>query len=169
VFVIVMGVSGCGKTTVGRVLAQRLGWPYVDGDDLHPAANVAKMAAGHPLTDADRWPWLRAIRHQLDEWAAAGIDGVLACSALRRAYRDVLRDGPGELRFAFLDVDPDVLAARLAHRAGHFMPSALLASQLATLEPPTDDEHPIRIVVHHDPDVDDVIREIVSQLPQKAG
>ena len=159
-----MGVSGCGKTTVGRVLAERLGWPYVDGDDLHPPANVAKMAAGHPLNDEDRWPWLHAIRRQLDTWGSAGVDGVLACSALRRAYRDVLRDGPGEVRFAFLDVDPAVLADRLAHRSGHFMPSALLASQLATLEPPAPDEHPIRIAVHHNPDVDDVVNEIIVRL-----
>jgi gluconokinase len=169
VFVIVMGVSGCGKSTVGRVLAQRLGWPYVDGDDLHPAANVAKMAAGHPLTDADRWPWLAAIRRQLDTWETAGSDGVLACSALHRAYRDVLRDGPGEVRFVFLDVDAAVLAERVAHRVGHFMPGDLLASQLATLEAPTRDEHAIRIVVHDNPDVDDVVDEIVSRLPAAAG
>jgi carbohydrate kinase (thermoresistant glucokinase family) len=146
------------------VLAERLGWPYLDGDDLHPATNVAKMAAGHPLTDADRAPWLRAIRAQLNAWHAAGIDGVLACSALRRAYRDVLRDGPGEVRFVYLDVDPDVLAARLAHRQGHFMPGGLLASQLATLEPPAPDEYPIRIVVHDNPVVDDVVTNIVDHL-----
>jgi gluconokinase len=164
VVVIVMGVSGCGKTTVGRVLAERLGWPYVDGDDLHPAANVAKMAAGHPLTDEDRAPWLRAIRDRMTEWAVQGSDGVLACSALRRVYRDVLRDGPGEVRFAFLDVDRDVLAARLAHRHDHFMPTGLLSSQLATLEPPTPDEHAIRIVVHDNPDVGRVVDEIAAQL-----
>jgi gluconokinase len=164
VFVIVMGVSGCGKSTVGRVLAQRLGWPYVDGDDLHPAANVAKMAAGHPLNDEDRWPWLRAIRGQLDTWDATVGDGVVACSALRRVYRDVLRDGPGETRFVFLDVDPDVLAARLAHRSGHFMPGSLLMTQLAALEPPGPDEHAIRIVVHADPPVDDVVDKVMAQL-----
>lgn len=159
-----MGVSGCGKSTVGRALAARLGWAYRDGDDLHPASNVAKMAAGHPLTDEDRAPWLRAIRSLLDELAAAGSDGVVACSALRRAYRDVLRDGPGEVRFVFLDVDPEVLAARLAHRSGHFMPRTLLASQLAMLEPPTADERPIRIAVHRDPNVDDMVGELVTQL-----
>jgi gluconokinase len=164
VFLIVMGVSGSGKSTVGMALATKLSWPFVDGDALHSAANIAKMAAGHPLTDADRAEWLAAIRRQMDAWAAANVDGVLACSALHRSYRDELRRGPGEMRLVFLDVAPDVLAARLAHRHGHFMPPALLPSQLATLQRPTEDENPITVRVSGDEPVADVVAEIVAHL-----
>jgi gluconokinase len=145
--VIVMGVSGSGKTTIGAAVASTLGWPFVDGDALHPAANVAKMAAGHPLTDADRVPWLAAIRAQMDVWRAEGGSGVIACSALRRAYRDALRAGHDDIRVLFLDVDAAELRARLGHRQGHFMPASLLESQLATLEPPSADEHAITVAV----------------------
>jgi gluconokinase len=143
--VIVMGVSGSGKSTVGRLLAARLGWPYLEGDDLHPAANIAKMAAGHPLDDADRAPWLAAIRDRCAALLRTRGGCVAGCSALKRQYRDVLREA-GPTRFAYLAVDRDELHRRLIERHGHFMPPTLLDSQLAALEPPGPDEHPI--VVH---------------------
>ena len=134
--VVVMGVSGSGKTTVGAALADALGLRFVDGDALHPAANVAKMAAGIPLGDADRAPWLDAIGAVL----AAG-PVVVACSALKRAYRDRLRAAAPGLQLVFLDGDRALLASRMAARPGHFMPTSLLDSQLATLERPDHDEH----------------------------
>ena len=146
---VVMGVSGTGKSTVGRLLAERLGRPLIEGDDLHPAANVAKMHAGIPLTDEDRGPWLRAVRDAMD---GAGGPTVVACSALRRSYRDVLRTADGRVRFALLVADPDELARRLANRPGHFMPASLLASQLATLEPLAADEDGLTVASQSDPD-----------------
>ncbi|WP_228461605.1 gluconokinase [Paracoccus liaowanqingii] len=135
--VVIMGVSGTGKTSVGQALSARLGIPYLDGDDLHPAANVARMAAGIPLTDADRWPWLDRVAAMLDSRAPV----IIGCSALRRAYRDRLRAGAGgPLRFLHLTGPRAVIAARMAGRAGHYMPPALLDSQLATLEVPSADE-----------------------------
>lgn len=127
---VVMGVSGCGKSSLGAALAQALSLPFTDADDLHPPTNRAKMAASQPLTDADRWPWLDAVGAAL-----AAQDGVMACSALRRAYRDHLRQIAGPLRFLHLDAPREVIATRLAERQGHFMPASLLDSQLATLEP----------------------------------
>jgi len=136
--VVVMGVSGCGKTTVGGLVARELGVPFLDGDSLHPVENVAKMAAGHPLTDEDRWPWLAIVGREL---AAAGDGGlVLACSALRRTYRDAIREQAPDTIFLHLNGSKEVLAQRVGGRAGHFMPPALLDSQLATLEPLQDDE-----------------------------
>lgn len=136
--VVVMGVSGSGKSTVGEQLAARLGVPFVDGDALHPAANVAKMASGVPLTDEDRIPWLRAVGRALAGTSPEGV--VVACSALKRGYRDLIRsEAPGAV-FAELDGDRAVLAARMAARPGHFMPVTLLDSQLATLEPLQADE-----------------------------
>lgn len=129
---LLMGVAGAGKTTVGRALATAAKVPFVDGDDLHPPANVAKMRAGRPLDDADRWPWLAAIGSQL---AAAPGGLVVACSALRRSHRDRLRTACPELRIVQLAIDEATAAARLKHRAGHFFPPELLASQFATLEP----------------------------------
>lgn len=151
--VIVMGVSGSGKTTVGIAIADLLGCPFIDGDDLHSAANVAKMASGHPLTDADRAPWLAAIGARMDAFIAAGDSAVIACSALRRSYRDSLRSGRerafanGEVRFVLLDLSREALTARMIHRHGHFMPTSLLESQLATLERPDADEHAITATV----------------------
>ena len=136
---VVMGVSGSGKTTVGSALAQRLGWTFLDADDLHPPANIAAMAAGHPLTDAERAPWLDAVA----EWVQGHRPCVVACSALRRRYRDVLR-GDGVL-FVYLEADPALLAARLGRRTGHFMPPSLLGSQLDTLEPPGPDEASVTV------------------------
>jgi len=135
---VMMGVSGAGKTTVGRLAAQRLGWPFVEGDDLHPAANVAKMAAGEPLTDADRAPWLDAVAAQIDAWRTAGQGGVITCSALKRAYRDRL--ARPEVLFVFLSAGRDAVAQRLQQRQDHFMPAILADSQFATLEAPGADE-----------------------------
>jgi gluconokinase len=135
---VLMGVSGCGKSTVAGVLAGRLGWDLCEGDDLHPPENVAKMAAGHALTDDDRWPWLERIA----EWIRAQVDGqqsgIVTCSALRRSYRDVLR-GDGVV-FVYLHGTREQIAARLTARHGHYMPPTLLDSQFATLEPPDEDE-----------------------------
>lgn len=141
-----MGVSGCGKSSVGEELALRLGARYIDGDDLHPEANRAKMAAGVPLTDDDRWPWLDRVTHELAAGLAGGGGVVVACSALRRAYRDRLRAaGPG-LRFVFLEVDQATVLARLQGRKDHYFPASLVASQFATLEAPDPAQEPDVIV-----------------------
>lgn len=132
-----MGVSGCGKSTLGRELARVLGWPFAEGDDFHPPANLARMGSGTPLTDAERWPWLRALRDWMTTQARAGHSTVLSCSALRACYRDLLRGAEGEVLFVYLPVPPPVLRQRLAGRKGHFMPAHLLDSQLATLETPS--------------------------------
>lgn len=134
--VIVMGVTGAGKTTVGERLAADLGWRFHDADDFHPEANKAKMHAGIPLTDEDRWPWLRALRGVIEQALADGAGAVVTCSALKRAYRDVLAGGLDGVRYVHLTGDPRVLEARLAGRRGHFMNPALLESQIATLETP---------------------------------
>ncbi len=148
--IVVMGVSGCGKSTVGAALAAALGRPFREGDALHPAANVAKMAAGIPLEDADRWPWLDRVA------AALAGGGVVSCSALKRSYRDRLRAGAGRpVAFVFLRGSEALLAGRMGARTGHFMPPALLASQLATLEDPSgepgavtlDIDRPLAVIV----------------------
>ena len=145
---VVMGVSGCGKTTVAALLAGRLGWPFAEGDDLHPAANVAKMHAGHPLDDADRWPWLAKIAEWVDERLDTGSGGVITCSALKRKYRDVMRrDG---VVFVYLHGTYEEIARRLAARHGHFMPASLLDSQFADLEEPGSDENAIRVDIGSD-------------------
>jgi gluconokinase len=139
--VVLMGVCGCGKTVVGQALAADLGWPFFDGDDFHPAANVAKMATGTPLTDADRWPWLDRLAADMRAVLARGGDAVLACSALKQAYRDRIAScaqAPGDVRFVHLDGDHDTIATRLAARRHRYMPATLLASQFAALERPTD-------------------------------
>ncbi len=146
-----MGVAGSGKTTIARALAERLGWHYQEGDALHPQANVAKMSAGTPLTDADRWPWLHAIAAVIDTWRAEGTNGIVTCSALKRAYRDILIGPRPDVRLVFLAGDKPLIAARMAARTGHFMPPALLDSQLATLEPPGPDENPIVVDIDRDP------------------
>ena len=152
--VIVSGVSGSGKTTVGALLAGRLRWRFADADDFHPAVNVEKMRAGIPLTDADRWPWLRAIAAWMDERIARGEDAVLACSALKRSYRDLLLDGRSAALMVFLALDREVLARRLAARHGHFFPEQLLGTQFDALEPPgteAPDERVLTVVPTGDP------------------
>lgn len=142
---VIMGVSGTGKSTLAQALAERLGWPLQEGDALHPQANLDKMAAGQPLDDADRWPWLRLIAAWIDRRAAAGEPGIVTCSALRRAYRDLLRRD--FVHFVHLTGDRELLARRMLERKGHFMPPALLDSQLAALEAPAADERAIAIDV----------------------
>jgi gluconokinase len=157
-----MGVSGSGKSTIGDVLAKRLGWPYEDGDTFHPASNVAKMHAGQPLTDEDRRPWLRAIAAEIDRTCKAGGHVVIACSALKRAYRDVLVHKRGDIRLIFLKGTQELIASRLALRKGHFMPPGLLTSQFGTLEPPDPDEHPVTVSI--DAPVEAIVDDIVRQL-----
>lgn len=148
---VVMGVAGSGKTTVATLLAQRTGTPQAEADDFHPEANVRKMAAGVPLTDADRQPWLERLRDWLTAEADAGRSAVVTCSALRRPYRDLLRTAHGRVRFVHLDGSPELLASRIGARTDHFMPATLLPSQLATLEPLDDDEDGFVLDVAHSP------------------
>jgi len=159
---VVIGVSGSGKSTIADHLAERLGWRYEDGDGFHPASNVAKMSAGQPLADADRWPWLQAIADEIDRLSADGERAVIACSALKRAYRDILVHGRDDVRIVFLDGTQNLIAARLAARKGHFMPPGLLASQFKTLERPGANERPI--IVSIDVPVEAIVDDIVNQL-----
>ena len=140
--IILMGVSGSGKTTIGERLARALGWPFYDGDQFHPPANVAKMQQGMPLTDEDRWPWLHALRAHIETWGQQGMSAVLACSALKQAYREHLMVDEAEVKLVYLKGDYDLIHERLAQRRGHFMPPGLLASQFAALEEPE-----LRVVV----------------------
>jgi len=143
--VLVMGVSGCGKSTVGTLLAERLGVAFADADAFHPPANIAKMSAGVPLTDEDRWPWLDAIGAWLD--ARATVGGIVTCSALKRVYRARLLEGRSGVRLLHLHGEPALIGARQAAREGHFMPSSLMTSQFATLEPPAPEEGCITLSV----------------------
>ena len=160
--IVVMGVSGSGKTSAAEELTRQLGWEYIEGDDLHPGANVAKMAAGHPLDDEDRWPWLRRIAEVIGEHEAAGTSLVLTCSALKRTYRDLLRDGHPSVWFAHVDVPREVLAARLSKRQGHYMPPSLLRSQLDTLEPLGEDEP--GAVVPGEGSVEETVGDLLAEL-----
>jgi gluconokinase len=170
VIVILAGVSGSGKSTVGALVAGRLGWPFTDGDMLHPEANIAKMERGDPLTDADRLPWLRAIAAAMDERIAAGEPALIACSALKRRYREMLVAGRPAVRIAFLSIDKDVAARRLAGRHGHFFDPALLDSQFADLDPPGPDEAAVVVVPvtdSADGTADEIIR--ILRLDPQAG
>lgn len=162
---IVMGVSGCGKSTIGALLAEALGARFFDGDDFHPAANIAKMSRGEALTDADRWPWLDRVAAEL----ARGPGPVVgACSALRRAYRDRLSAGPaGRVGFVWLSGDKALIAARMAARQGHFMPPGLLDSQFATLEPPGPDETAIEAPIKASTKA--IVADIVARIAPGAG
>lgn len=144
---IVCGVSGSGKTTIGTLLAHRLGWAYAEADAFHPEVNLAKMASGRPLDDADRAPWLAAIGAFIDQTTAVARPAVVTCSALKRAYRDQLRAGRPNVRFVFLDAAYDVVSERLRAREGHFFPAELLASQYRDLEAPGPDEHVLRVPI----------------------
>jgi gluconokinase len=159
---VVMGVSGSGKSTIADKLAERLGWRCEDGDRFHPASNIAKMSAGHPLTDEDRRPWLQAIADEIDRVCKAGERAVIACSALKRAYRDILVHGRDDVRIIYLNGTEELIAGRLAQRKGHFMPAGLLASQFRTLEPPGPGEHPVTVSI--DASVDAIVDDIVGQL-----
>jgi gluconokinase len=167
VFVVVMGVSGSGKTTLGQGIADRLQWRFQEGDELHPRANVEKMSRGEPLTDEDRWPWLDAIGRWLDERAEAGENAVLTCSALRRTYRDRIRDGRPGVRFCHVVASAETLRDRLEHRRGHYMPASLLPSQLATLEPLGDDEPGVVVEAAGEPS--DVLGEALRALDLSEG
>jgi carbohydrate kinase (thermoresistant glucokinase family) len=160
--VLVAGVAGSGKSTIGSLLAGQLGWVFEDGDELHPAANIAKMRAGVPLSDEDRRPWLRAVAAWMDQRTAGGESGVIACSALKRSYREFLCRGRPSLRIVFLQVDRETLAARLAARHGHFFRAELLDSQLADAELPLPPEPGIVVAADHPPA--DVTQEIIGRL-----
>lgn len=168
---VVMGVSGSGKSTVAALIAEKLGWIFVDGDSFHTPEHVAKMRAGHALDDEDRAPWLARIaawiRHRLE----AGESGVVVCSALRRAYRDVLTGGNPRVRVVFLDGDKALIAGRLVARQGHFMSPRLLDSQFATLEPPGPDEHPITVGITEPPEriADRVVAQLAAEARAETG
>lgn len=158
--VIVMGVAGSGKTTIGRRLAEALGWPFADGDDLHPPANLEKMAAGLPLTDADRLPWLRELRRRIERHLAAGENAVIACSALKASYREILAGDRERVHFVHLTGSPELIRRRLEQRQGHFMKVQMLDSQLAALEPPAD---AVAVDVAGSPE------EIVAEIRRRLG
>ena len=147
IVLVLMGVSGSGKTTVARIIAERLRWPFEEGDALHPPANVAKMAAGHPLTDEDRAPWLAKVADWVDARLDAGESGVITCSALKRKYRELIDRRGERVEFVYLHGSRELIATRLATRQGHFMPSSLLDSQFAALEEPAADEPVIRVEI----------------------
>lgn len=167
VTLVVMGVSGVGKTSVADELVTATGWPFAEGDDFHPQANRDKMAAGHPLDDDDRWPWLRRIADWIGEHEAAGESAVVTCSALRRAYRDLLRDGHPSVRFVHLIAPATLISERITARRGHYMPPSLLQSQLATLEPLRDDEPGVDVDTSSDPAA--VARAALDQLGLPVG
>jgi gluconokinase len=159
---VLMGVSGCGKSTIGALLARRLGWPMIEGDEFHSVTSIAKMREAVPLTDADRWPWLDAIAARLDAWRDAGSSGIVTCSALKRVYRDRLASGRPNVRFIYLKGGPDLIRPRLVNRLGHFMPPDLLDSQFAALEEPMADEPVLTLPIDLHPDaiVDKIVLEI---------
>ena len=161
---VVMGVSGSGKSTIGAAIAARVGALFLDADDFHPASNVAKMASGMPLTDEDRHPWLIAVGDEIARRAALGEEVVMACSALKRSYRDLLRGRVDDLFFAQLDGSHDLLAARMGGRTDHFMPSSLLNSQLATLEPLTADERGVVVDIAASPHA--IVDAVVAGWPR---
>jgi len=159
--IIVFGVSGAGKTTVGKLLACELGWRFIEADDFHPAANIEKMRSGHPLSDEDRSPWLDCLRNQIAQLLAAGESAVLACSALKRAYRDRLRAGD-DIKFVFLRGDYAVVEKQLRGRRGHFMSPELLRSQFDDLQEPKPDENVLTIELGPTPE--EIIEEIKTKL-----
>jgi gluconokinase len=167
--VIVMGVSGSGKTTIAHALAARTGFAEQDGDDYHPAANIEKMKTGIPLSDDDRLPWLHAIAAAIDHYADSDTPVIIACSALKRAYRDILVHGRDDVRIVYLTGSTKLIAQRLTHRSGHFMPPSLLNSQIETLEPPQPNEHILTLDI--DAPVERIVDNIVAalHLPDRTG
>jgi gluconokinase len=163
---VVMGVSGSGKTTLAMAAAERLGWPFAEGDDLHPAANVEKMRSGTPLDDDDRWPWLDAVAGWIGEHEGAGRGAVVTCSALKRSYRDLLRAGHPSVSFVHVTVTPETLRRRLAERTGHYLPASLLDSQLATLEPLQPDEPGLTLPGDAAPEA--VLDDLLAALPARS-
>lgn len=160
-----MGVSGAGKSALGEALAHRLGWTFLEGDSLHSRANIAKMSAGQPLNDADRAPWLDAIGAWIDQQASAGSEGVAACSALKRRYRDELRRGRPQVRIVYLEGTPALIGQRLRARRHEYMPASLLKSQLADLEPPQADEH--ALTVDFNQTIPDQVHAVITWLADR--
>jgi carbohydrate kinase (thermoresistant glucokinase family) len=160
VAIVVMGVAGCGKSTIASLLAARLGWRFIEADAFHSASNVAKMSAGTPLTDEDRWPWLAAIAAHIADARATGRPCVVACSALRRIYRDRLSGRMRDVRFVYLRGSFETIAARLATRSGHYMPPSLLQSQFATLEEPTAEENALTLLAERP--VEALVEDIIQ-------
>ena len=165
--VVVMGVSGSGKTTIAADIADRMGWRLLEGDAFHPPANVEKMRHAIPLTDEDRWPWLRAIATEIDNLRARGESAAVACSALKRSYRDILIGNRPDVVLVYLQGDKSLIAGRMAARHGHYMPLALLDSQFATLEEPGADERPI--VVSIEPSATEIADAVLRALQQRSG
>lgn len=164
---IIMGVSGCGKSTIGAMLASSLNWQFQDADCLQPAANVEKMHAGIPLTDEDRWPWLDAVAKWIDNTRRAGGHGAVACSALKRSYRNVLIGDRADVRLVYLKGDEALIERRLSSRSGHFMAQGLLHSQFEALEEPTSDEHPVVVPIELPPD--EIVSRVLSALGLSEG
>src|SRR3954470_15656731 len=165
--IVVMGVSGAGKSTVAAALVDRLGWDFAEGDEFHPPENVEKMRAGIPLDDDDRWPWLRRLAAWIGEHEAAGTSAVVTCSALKRSYRDLLCDGHPSVWFAHVQAASELIRDRVVHRSGHYMPASLLDSQLATLEPLQDDESGAVISGAGAPD--EVVDSLLTTLDAERG
>jgi len=159
---VVMGVSGSGKTTIAALLARKLGWTFRDADEFHPKSNIAKMKSGVALTDADRWPWLHAIASFIDEKRARSDHAIVTCSALKRSYRDVIVGTRQDVRLIYLKGDITLIAARLRARHGHFMPAALLQSQFDALEEPGADENPLTVIVEGTPQ--EIAEEVIERL-----
>lgn len=157
-----MGVSGSGKTTIAQRLSRKLGWQYQEGDALHPPSNVEKMSSGTPLTDADRLPWLHKIAARIEEWRAAGVSGVVTCSALKRSYRDIIAGNRPDVVVVYPKGSQALIAGRMAERKGHFMPASLLDSQFRILEEPSPDENAITVDIDRAPDaiVDEIVRRV---------
>lgn len=159
---VIMGVSGSGKTTISTLLSEHLGWIAAEADEFHPESNIAKMSSGTPLTDEDRWPWLASIREWMDTQAENGRSTIVTCSALKHSYRDVLATAAGDVHFVHLNGDAAVLSERMKTRSGHFMPASLLPSQMSTLEPLAEDEQGVVVDILKPPG--DIVSEILTRL-----